>query len=192
LAWRKAVVLLGVFEYRDTTIGPYNEIGVGIFAKRQGTSASLFSFARNMRKCEDVGLYVACLPVNTQAALIAGRELWGFPKYIAGIKTAFKPDSVEATLDREFVLSHSRGLGLVTNGIPFITYTFIGHRLLRTIIDVRHRVRFGGARSVRLNVTGSGSTAAVISKLGLDATPASFAFRTDSLSAVLPLGRELG
>jgi Acetoacetate decarboxylase (ADC) len=191
LAFGKALVMLGVFEYRDTTIGPYNEIGIGIYAKRRGTSPSLFRVATNMRKCEDIGLYVACLPVTTQAALNAGVELWGFPKYIADIKTMFMPDSVEATLEREFVLTHSRGVGLATNGIPFITYTFIGNSLLRTIIDVGHRVRFGGARSVRLKVIGSGSSAAIITKLGLDATPASFAFRTDSLSAVLPLGKEL-
>lgn len=188
----KAIVLLCIFEYRSTTIGPYHEIGVGLYAKRTGTSPSLFGFLGNLRKCEDIGLYVASLPVSTQASLVAGTELWGFPKYVADIKTAFGPNGVEVTLGNEFVLTHSKGRGLVTAGPPFITYTFLGGHLLRTIVEVGHRVRFGGARTTRLKLVGPGPTADVMATLGLDRNEATFAFRTDSLSAVLPLGKDLG
>jgi hypothetical protein len=188
----RALVLVCLFEYRDTTIGPYNEIGVGIYVRRTGTAPSLWRVLRDPRKIEDVGLYVVNLPVSAHAALTAGVEIWGYPKYVAGIATSFQQDRIRVTLESEFVLTYSHGFGFEINGPPFITYTLLKNRLLRTIVEVGHCVRFGGARSIRLSINGAGPTAATAKALGLDAVRPAFAFRTDAMKAVLPAGKDLG
>ncbi len=188
----RALILLLVFEHRDTTIGSYNEIGIGIYVRRAKSSPSLWRILRDMRKVEEVGLYIAALPVTTKTAFTVGVELWGYPKYVTDIKTSFVPDSVQTTLENELVLTHSCGFGLEMDGIPFITYTFLKNRLIRTIVDVGHRVRFGGASTVQLTILGDGATAATVRTLGLDAVRPAFAFRTDSFKAILPLGKDLG
>jgi Acetoacetate decarboxylase (ADC) len=144
--WRRALALVCVFEYRDTTIGPYNELGGGVYARRTGRAPSILKVLRDMRPIEEVGLYVNNLPVNTAAAHAAGVELWGFPKYITPIDTAFEPGGVELVVAGEFRLTHSRGRGVQLPGPPFITYTVRAHHLVRTIAEVGHRVRFEGAR----------------------------------------------
>jgi hypothetical protein len=188
----RALVLVCLFEYRDTTIGPYNEICIGIYVKRAGTAPSLWGVLRDQRKIEDMGMYVVNLPVTSREALTAGVEFWGFPKYVTGIATSFQQNRIQVTLENEFALTHSRGFGFEIEGIPIITYTFLKNRLLRTIVDVGHRMRFGGARSIRLSIKGNGPTAATAKALGLDVVRPTFAFRTEGWKAVLPAGKDLG
>ena len=188
----RALVLMFLFEYRETTIGPYNEIGIGIYVRRAGTAPSLWGILRDQRQIEDVGVYIVNLPVSSRAALTAGVDIWGYPKYLAGIATSFRPDTIQVTLENEFVLTHSRGFGFKIDGIPIITYTLLKNRLLRTIVEVGHRVRFGGAQSIRLRIIGEGPTAATAKVLGLDAVRPAFAFRADTWKAVLPAGKDIG
>ncbi len=139
-----------------------------------------------------MGLYVTDLPVTAQVALTGGVELYGFPKYAAEIETSFRPHSVEVKLKNEFVLTHSPGFGLEMDGIPIITYTFLKNQLIRTVAEVGHRVRFGGASTVQMRIIGDGPTAATAKALGLDSVRPTFAFRTDAMKAVLPSGKNLG
>lgn len=188
----RALVLICLFEYRDTTIGPYNEICIGMYVRRAGSVPSLWSVLHDQRKVEDMGLYVINLPVSSRQALTAGVEIWGFPKYVTGIATSFRQDKIQVTLENEFVLTHSSGFGFEIDGIPIITYTFLKNRLVRTIVEVGHRMRFGGARSIRLSINGDGPTSATAKALGLDAVQPTFAFRTEAWKAVLPSGKDLG
>ncbi|MCI4680894.1 acetoacetate decarboxylase family protein [Rhodoblastus acidophilus] len=188
----RVIVLLILFEYRDTTIGPYNEICLGVMARRPGTSPSLWSLLSDLRKVEDAALYVTNLPVTTNAALTGGIEIWGYPKYLTGITTSFRPDGIRVTLENEFVLTHSPGFGLEVPSIPFVSFTVLNKRLLRTVVEVDSRVRFGGANTVRLTITGDGPTAKTIKALSLDTIRPSFTFRTDALHSVLPSGKDIG
>src|SRR2546421_450456 len=67
----KAMTLLACFEYRRTDIGPYNEVCLGVSAVAPGDRAP--------------ALYVANLPVTTTLASRAGREIWGYNKFVAPI-----------------------------------------------------------------------------------------------------------
>jgi hypothetical protein len=147
---------------------------------------------RNVRAAADVGCYVTNLPVNTNVARVGGVELFGFPKYAAGISTSFHRDGVRVTLENEFILTQSCGFGLELDGMPIVTYTMLNNHVIRTVVETGHRVRFGGAHSVQLKITGDGPTATTAKSLGLDTTRATFAFRTDAMRAVLPLGKDLG
>ncbi len=66
-----ATVLLGCFEYRDTDLGPYNEVGLSIPAVAPGDP--------------EPAMYVLHLPVTTAETDRIGRALWGYPKFVASI-----------------------------------------------------------------------------------------------------------
>jgi len=50
-----AVVAVYAWEYRDSTLGAYNEVGLGIMARRRGRRPSLVTLARDMRRQDDQG-----------------------------------------------------------------------------------------------------------------------------------------
>jgi acetoacetate decarboxylase len=81
------LVALAVLEYPKTTIGPYNE-----------------AYALVQAKCGDVsGWFNPFMWVNTDDALAAGREIWGFPKKIADIKVLKEEEQVKGVVERRGV-----------------------------------------------------------------------------------------
>ena len=72
------------FEYRDTTIGSYNEVGIGVPC-RLDPSINVPIIPALFNRFFSVGFYVHHLPVTTQIAYDAGVEIWGLPKFIAQI-----------------------------------------------------------------------------------------------------------
>ena len=77
----KTLVGLSFYEYRHTTVGTYNEVGVALFCVPPGRRPSLWRVAELYAPLSwrSVGAYVVDLPVTTAAADAAGRELWGYP-----------------------------------------------------------------------------------------------------------------
>lgn len=187
----KALALVCIFEYRDTSIGPYGEIGVGLLAHRTSSKPSLLQAMRDLSKVPDAGLFVVNLPVSTEAARAAGVELWGYPKYVTGIKTSFRDDGVHATLEGDFELDMGRSGGFRSEGVPLVTFSVKGGRLIRTVIAAEQPVRWGGARTVKLRLTGDGPTAKTLAALGLDAQKPTLACRSDRMRSILPLGVDI-
>jgi len=86
LAPGKGVLVAAVFDYQDTSIGPYREVGIGFQCRlrRSGPLPLLPLLAE--RFFEDVGPWVQFLPVTTDLANDMGRAHWGFPKIVADIR----------------------------------------------------------------------------------------------------------
>ena len=189
----KAWAAFCAFEYRETTIGPYGELGVGVFAKRRGTSPSLLRLARDQRKERDAAILVTNLPVTTANARAAGVELWGFPKYVTGIETTFRRDSVRIVLEQEFELTMKRGFCVKTRGLPLVLYSVnAAERVLRTVVETDSVIEWGGAGSVKVKMLGDGPTAKTMRALGLDARTPAVAYCTDGLRSILPAGEDMG
>ena len=180
-----------VWEYRDSTVGKYNEIGVGIQARRRGSRPSLVKLGLDMRAQEDQGIWVVNLPVTTEGAFRAGVDVWGYPKYVSPITTRFDDTGASARLGDEVELSMGRLRG-PKKALPVVTYTGRAQRLIRTVIDVEGQVTLGAASSVKLRVIGDGPTARSIERLGLERAPKLAAFRTDRFRAILPAGADVG
>jgi acetoacetate decarboxylase len=73
------------YEYLDTTIGPYNEVGMVVTCMRDPVFnvpvlPALFS------KAFGVAFYFHHLPVTTKIALDSGVEIWGYPKFLATVR----------------------------------------------------------------------------------------------------------
>jgi hypothetical protein len=189
---RKAIGALYAWEYRDSTVGSYAEVGLGVLARRKGTRPSLARLVLDMGAQDDQGVWVASLPVTTQAAFEAGVDLWGYPKYVTRIETRFEHERARVTLGDEIEVEVGRLSGPLLRAQPVVTYTERAGRLIRTRIDVDHHVRWGLGSSVRLTLRGDGPLANAARRLGLGEARILAAFRTDGFRARLPIGVDLG
>merc|ERR1712086_1240598 len=119
----------------------------------------------------------------------AAEEIWGYNKYLSKFHSDFsKTESMSFTLGNEIDFKMSRPtLGWTMAAPPFITFTQLHEKLLRTVVEVGHKVQYGYS-SIELNVIGRGRTADIIAKLGLDKAAPVGAFRSETLKSCLPLG----
>lgn len=188
----KAVVQLAFFEYTASTIGRYNEAALCVNVRRKGTRPSALRALLDPRGNEDQGLYFYNLPVDSADAKAAGCELWNFPKYVTGIECDFRETGIRCELENEIEVSIGPPGAFVTPGIPLIIMSKKDGRILRTIVETGHRLRWGGAPSTELRVLGDGPMANNVARLGLDAVKPSAAWRTLEMRSILPLGKDLG
>ncbi len=80
---KQCVFTISAFEYRDSDIGSYNEVSIGIPIELDKPSPV---FTGILRKAPAVPkLYIWHLPVTTEIARAAGVEFAGYPKFLADI-----------------------------------------------------------------------------------------------------------
>jgi len=123
----KAVVLLYCIEYRITDIGPYNEVGLTILARAPGDPIP--------------AIYVTDLPVTTAAANRAGREIWGYNKFVAAIdvkRDGKKFSTMLRDLDNVTIctLEGSRGASVPVPPNDILTFTLLNSKVVKTLIRV--------------------------------------------------------
>ena len=224
----KAIAGVFMFEYRNTSLGSYDEAGLTIQAKKLGSSVGLVHFMCDMianmyhvdmllslcGESNDTGLYVSTLPVTTSEAKDAGKEIWGYNKYVSTMKTNFEESTFmtfKVGSEFTFELDSNGGSFLptfTTAGLPFLTYTEhsdLGSsssdssdsdssdssrksekKIMRTKVHVGHKNIWGGAS--KLEIIGKGPTANRMKQLKLDTLSPVAVFRTDKLLAHLPRG----
>jgi hypothetical protein len=188
----KALVQVMALEYRESSVGPYNELGVLVLVQRTGCRPSSTRTLLKPASVEDAGWFVLTLPVTTGFTCASGRELWGFPKYVTRIDTAFARGRAKITLGDELVMEHRARFGLSMSAPPYVFFSELNGQLIRTVVPVKHKLRMGGARTATINVIGNGPTADVVRRLGLENQRPLMAARADRLDFVLPLGTSFG
>lgn len=159
----KTVVGLSFYEYRDTSVGPYNEVGLAIPALEEGRRRLTGAFLDLLRPLErrKIGFYVVDLPVTTEIANAAGRELWGYPKFVTdiGFQYAGRHLAMRVADPGEDVdilrLEGRLWPTLPSPSLSLVTYTMLhGHRI-RATINVRGALRVGPGAGLRLSLGGS-------------------------------------
>ncbi len=82
----KALVALAACRYDDTDLDPYHEVAVS-FVVRPHDAPRNPSAAQRLREFASgqVGVYIHRLPVDQEFSCAAGRDIWGFPKWVASI-----------------------------------------------------------------------------------------------------------
>jgi Acetoacetate decarboxylase (ADC) len=123
----KAVVDLYCIEYRKTDIGPYNEVGLTLRAKAPGDP-----IAAN---------YVVNLPVTTTVADRAGREIWGYNKFVAAIDVNSEGKTFSTVLrdsDHAIIgaLVGERTVSAPAPATDILTFSLDQGRLIKTAIRV--------------------------------------------------------
>jgi hypothetical protein len=80
-------VAVSCFEYRDTDVGPYNEVAVAIPLNEPSFRANLPGRAlwEGVRRGQ-MHSFIVHLPVTTEIALRGGIDLFNYPKFLAEIE----------------------------------------------------------------------------------------------------------
>lgn len=140
----RVVISLTFFEYRKTSIGPYNEVGLAVpvyVGQVPANAAPYWDFFRAPKR-RQMGAYVIDLPVTTAIAHAAGKELWGYPKFVTEIPLSFQPRAFEGkVLDPDtkkpiFSLQGEIGLGIPLPGFDLLLFSILAGKLLRTVVSV--------------------------------------------------------
>ena len=82
----RAMLALAVCRYEDTDLDAYHEVAVS-FVVRPHDAPPLGSSAQRTREffAGAVGAYIHRLPVDQEFTCAAGRDIWGFPKWVTSI-----------------------------------------------------------------------------------------------------------
>jgi Acetoacetate decarboxylase (ADC) len=145
---RRALFTIAVADYEDTDLGAYQEVGL-IFLVT-GPHGN--------------GIYVHHMPVNEEFTLAAGREIWGYPKFLTEISVERRGNAMRCSLGDILELEVKRGL--VPTPLPAPpTYTALDGVLRLTHFRSRGvaTARPGGATLT----LGSGPIADELRSLGL-------------------------
>jgi hypothetical protein len=196
LPFDRALAALAFYEYRDTTVGVYNEVGVAIMAVPAGEPAGLRRWADLARPPAQrrLGMYVVDLPVTTPVANAAGRELWGYPKFVTGLPLRLHGRCLDArVLDPDggeiCALAGRMGRGAPVPPLSLMTYTLLGGRLLRTHVDVRGGTTMRTAGALRLHLgESSHPMAARLRALGRDRARPAVVMVSEHTQSILHAG----
>jgi len=144
----RAIVAIAAYNYRETSIGPYGELVSGIpcvyGVKPLPFTGFLPAFLES--RFPGFGVLVHHLPVTKTIARDAGRNIWGYTKFIASIHFEITPEHLECRMseDNDHILSFRvvrRGIYSVDSK-PIITYSVKDRQLIKTIIPQKGTKRF--------------------------------------------------
>ena len=177
----KAMVGIAFYEYRETSIGPYNEVGVAISVVRESDKLSQFPLLDLYSNPErrNGGSYVIDLPVSTTEANTAGKEIWGLPKFVTAIPFQLEgrhfSSSVLDPESREPIarFNGKMGLGIPMPALHLKLFSYLEGDELATIVNVRRGATLRSRGSMKLIVGNSNHPMARrLHALGLnDASP---------------------
>lgn len=159
----RALAALACFEYRDTSVGVYNEVGLAIAVCRQGEQQRLRGWPdllRTLRQPEErhVAFHILDLPVTTAAANAAGREIWGYPKFVTDIPFRLSGRDFNCAVmspgTRIPVMELAGRLGPSVPVAPLslTLLSYRDHELLRANVNARGATRLALPGSLRLSV----------------------------------------
>lgn len=193
----RAVLALSFYEYRRTTVGVYNEVGTAIFVVRRGERPPRLGWADLLvpPRRRTIAAYVVDLPVTTAVANAAGREIWGYPKFVTRIPFRALGREIDCGVDdpaggaRIVTLAGRLGPGAPAPSLDLMMYTLLDGALIRTHVDVRGPVTAHAPGSVRLTVGASSHRMAEnLRTLGLVSARPLFVMRTDRFQSILHEG----
>jgi hypothetical protein len=155
----RAMLSLAFVRYEDGVLDPYHEIAVA-FLVADPTAPG----RRNK------GAYIHRLPVDQEFTCAAGRQIWGFPKFVTPIEIAeeLRADRATLTVDgaHALTITQRHGFPAPMRSTAIDAFSFADGVLRRTRWELRgsgSRMRPGGA-TVTL---GSGEIADELRSLGL-------------------------
>jgi len=133
----RAFVGIGAYNYIDTSIGPYGEVGVVVPVVYGRKPVPVLPLLLES-KYSGFGMVVLHLPVTTLVARDAGRGQWGYPKFTSDMRFVITPEFMECRLSEGgrhiFTLRVTRRGIPIPDKRPLITYTVEGGNLIKTTV----------------------------------------------------------
>jgi len=137
----RALVGLVAFNYFDTTIGPYGEVGVFVPVVFGKMPVLPVLPALLESRYPGFGNVVMHLPVTLQAARDAGRGVWGYPKFVSQMEWDFTPEYQECRLSEAgqdiLTLRVAKEGRPKRDTNPLTTYSVLDGNLIKTVIEQR-------------------------------------------------------
>lgn len=193
LPGKKAVVVIGAFNYIDTSIGTYGEVAVALPAvfDKKITSFNGILPALMESGYPGFGVVIMHLPVTRVEAKDAGRGEWGYTKFIADMYFSISPEYMECRLlegDRDILDMRVKRKGFyLRDKKPLTTFSVKDGDLIKTVIPQiaakRVSLMTGGSR-LKL---GDHPVAESIRSLGISSRPFMSVYYPER-AAILPSG----
>lgn len=146
----KTIASILFYQYRRTSISPYEEIAVTITAQPQSApkqARRLSTFLGIPRISGGISAYVLEMPVTTAIARAGGREIWGYPKFVTSIpfklsQTGFEFSALDpASSEPILSVKAATGRGVNLKGFDLVTYSNVHDEILKTTINVDAKYR---------------------------------------------------
>lgn len=201
LTWKGAsVVAMGLIQYSRSDLGAYNEIILSVPSIPLAQRSSVLHWTQLVGPLgrRSLGQYIFQIPVSARFSMIAGRELWGYPKRILSIEHRFTPGVVDSQVkdDHGQIVMRCEGkLGFSLPSIPLslVTYSLRDGKKLRTNVRVRGRMRWYPRQELVLRAGESGDPLAEdIRRLGLDGKKPFLVMDSPRFQAKFHEGEEAG
>lgn len=168
---------LALYEYRDTSVGRYNEVGLALPVYQAGSGRPRRRwqdlFARSDERA--LGFHILDLPVTTELANAAGRALWNFPKFVTRIPFRLTPGRLDCEVRAPngggaiMTLAGTTRALLPLPSIDLVLYSEMHGQWLRTLVNTRGGMRLHASGTVRLAVGAAHHPMAQrLRELGLD------------------------
>ncbi len=157
----KTIVSILLYNYRRTSIGPYEEIAVTITAQPQTDqkrARRLTTFFGIPKISGGISAYVLEMPVTTAVARAGGREIWGYPKFLTNIPFKLSKDDFEfsapdpASGESIIKVKADTRRGVNTKGFDLITYSNLNNEILKTTINVDAKYRASLNRPAEIKI----------------------------------------
>ncbi len=148
------IVSVAYFNYRDTDIGPYKEIGVTAqvaLSLNEKIPFPLYPIISLLRG--NFRVHVIYLPVTTPIAYVAGVKIYNYPKFVADIDTDDDEQTFSLKRDGKTILEVKKRGNSITlfnahrKNFVFTTYQIKDGKLMKADVSVRAedvKVQIGG------------------------------------------------
>jgi hypothetical protein len=142
----RATLAVIAFNYLETSIGPYGEVGIAIPCTYGREAPPLLPLALEGR-FPGWGGFVLHLPVTSRVARDGGRVIYGYTKFVADMDFQKRPayQQVRLTEGDDHILTltvQQAGLPLKDNR-PLITYSVLDGQILKTTVPSRAVYQMG-------------------------------------------------
>ncbi|HSJ58213.1 MAG TPA: acetoacetate decarboxylase family protein, partial [Anaerolineae bacterium] len=136
----RATVAVIAFNYHETGVGPYGEVGIALPCTLGAAAPPLLPLALEARY-PGWGGFVLHLPVTSLVARDAGRAIYGYAKFVADMAFEKRPayQRVHMSEGGAHILTltvKQRGPAIKDNR-PLVTYSVRGDDLVRTAVPTR-------------------------------------------------------
>lgn len=140
----KILVNVSFFNYRDSSLGPYNEVSLSTLIYPNKFDRPPIYLPQFLKKGANwkIGSFIHNLPVTTEESRIAGDEVWGLPKFVTEIPFDLKKNNFSGAVKdpqtKKDIVSLSGNFKKSFRWKAFDLVLFSNHRdtLLKTIVDI--------------------------------------------------------
>lgn len=188
LPGKRSIVVLTLFDYLDTSIGPYREFSIGVLVSPAPRLTTNIISA--VTGAAALGAWILALPVTSQLACQGGIELFGYPKSLNCIDVQFTHDTCSYSVHDDsgesvaFSCPLKRGPKIWVTRLH--TYSELNGQVLRTDIETRWQPAITNGKGARLRIGSEDQPiAAIAASLELPLEPI-FLLHGSRFSATLP------